>query len=523
MVFPPTVDYTSKDRASLQSRLVSLVDNAFPAWSERARANFGNILLAAVPWVGDVFTFYLDKFARESRWSLAQLRRSLLGLVKLIDYQVRGPGAATVDLTFTLDEAAVGSVTLLAGQRIRSKRITEPVAFQLLADLVLPAGDVTATASAENSQTQVQNFVSTELPLQKWALTVAPLVRIDSFEAANGTFTQVDNFLDSDSSERHFVLTTDDAERGTLQTGDGTNGVIPIGSVEITYTTGGGPEGNVEPGSLEVLDGPFTDEFGNPVQISVTHTDQASGGEPRQSNADIRLQAPRALRVLERAVAREDYEIVAEAVSGVARALHLTRNEDEGVAENAGILFVIPTGGGTPSTALLEAVEAEFEFDGSHPHFNTYQLRAQAPSYQLIDHSITAYKAEDVTPAQLKTAITEALAEFYSVEIAADRLIVIAPKAAAALNITAADGSSLIQNPLVNFGFYFKDADGNPSNEMAWSDVFNLVRDLDQVRKLDASTGLLLDGERADVAIGSFGFPQLGDVIIRDGDTGAVL
>lgn len=524
MVFPPTIDYTPKDRVSLTSRIVSLKDNAFAAWSEEARANFGNILLGAVPWVGDIFTFYLDKYARESRWTLAQLRRSLLGLVKLIDYTPRGPGAATADLDFTLAEEATGSVTLLAGQKIRSRRITESVVFQLLEDLVIPAGATTATATAEHSETHVQDFVSTELPLQKWELTIGPLIRIDSFVGANGTFTRVDNFLDSTSSDRHFVQTTDDRERGTLQTGDGTSGVIPLGNVQITYTTGGGAEGNVEPGSLEVLDGPFFDEFGNPVQISVTNVLEASGGEPRQSNADIRQQAPRQLRVLERAVAREDYEIVADDVPGVARSLHLTRNEDEGVAENAGILFVVPSGGGTASQALLDEVEGRFAIDGSHPSFNTYNLRVQSVVYQPIDHYVLAYRSEDVTTEQLKSAITAALDEFYSVEITADRLIAIAPKAAQKLNITAADGTSLIVNPLVNFGFYFKDADGNSTNELAWSDVFNLIRDLDEVRKLDASDGLLLDGLRSDVPIGTYRFPQRGDeLVIVDGDTGQVI
>ncbi len=82
------------------------------------------------------------------------------------------------------------------------------------------------------------------------------------------------------------------------------------------------------------------------------------------------------------------------------------------------------------------------------------------------------------------------------------------------------DGDELVANPLVDFGYYYKDGDGNPASELAWSDVFNVLRDLPEVRKLDAGDGLYLNGLREDVAIGVFKFPQLGTITVIDGDTG---
>ena len=62
----------------------------------------------------------------------------------------------------------------------------------------------------------------------------------------------------------------------------------------------------------------------------------------RQTVASAKLLAPESLRALTRSVAREDFEINARRLSGVARALMLTSNEDPTIAENTGILYVIP-------------------------------------------------------------------------------------------------------------------------------------------------------------------------------------
>src|SRR6185369_8044503 len=105
---------------------------------------------------------------------------------------------------------------------------------------------------------------------------------------------------------------------------------------------GGGEQGNVEANSLTKVDGGFTDANGNPVSLSVTNSDRASGGANRQTIAQIKALAPESIRVIERTVAREDFEINARKVAGVARALMLTSNELTGIGENSGALLVIP-------------------------------------------------------------------------------------------------------------------------------------------------------------------------------------
>jgi hypothetical protein len=79
-------------------------------------------------------------------------------------------------------------------------------------------------------------------------------------------------------------------------------------------------------------------------------------------------------------------------------------------------------------------------------------------------------------------------------------------------------------NQFVDFGFNIKDADGNPAGEVSWSDVFNVIRDTEGVRKLgDLHGDLKLSGFPADVRLAIKVFPVLGTVTLVNGDTGGVL
>ena len=68
------------------------------------------------------------------------------------------------------------------------------------------------------------------------------------------------------------------------------------------------------------------------------------------------------------------------------------------------------------------------------------------------------------------------------------------------------------------------DAEGNPVGEIAWSDLFNVIRDTPGVRKMgDARLDLTLNGLPADVRLNVREFPVLRTVTLVNGDTGELL
>lgn len=500
----PSLDYTDKDFDALLVRVRQLIAQAFPEWTDDTVADFGNLTVELFCFVGDVLGFYQDKQARESRWTSAQLRQNLLAFAKLVGYRPAGATAATAEELFTLAAAMPAAVTLPKGTKVSTLEVTAPIKYQLVEDLIILPGQTEATATVEQSEFQTDLFVSTSRAGQSFTLSKTPYLPGSlTISAANGIFVQADNFLQSSGTDRHFVVVVDQNDRARVDFGNGINGAIPIGGIAATYKTGGGLAGRVEAGTLRKLEGSFTDAFGNAATLTVTNPLRSEGGTDRQSNASIRALGPLSLRVSDRTVAREDYEIVAlKRPDLVARALMMTRNEDPAIPENAGYLFLVPPGAGTVPQTTVDAIAALFV---QYPYAPTFNLTIQGAAYLVVNVQARIYLARGAVGATVKAAVLASLAAHFEPMVS---------------DPTSEDFGA--PNSRINFGWHIQDADGNPDGEIALSDVQNAVRDTTGVRKLDPS-GFFLNGAHADLPIQNREFPKLGTVTLINADTGAVL
>ncbi len=499
---PDSVDYTAKDFDSLRARVISLLQSVFPDWTDFDVASFGNVLLEMYAFVGDVLTFYQDNLARESRLVTATQRKSVMALARMLGYRLHGAQAATAQVELQLARPPAAPVTFPANTLVRTQEVTEPIRFQLLAPVTLPAGanPPRVLALAEHSKTHTQLCDSRGLADLEVHLDFSPYLDGSArVTTPQGAFSEVDSFLDSSPQELHFVVSVDQNDRATLRFGNGVSGLPPSGPLTLTYKTGGGSAGNVDAERLVVIEGAFKDAHGNPVQVSVRNPAPASGGSDRQTVASAKLLAPESLRALTRSVAREDFEINARRLPGVARALMLTSNEDPSISENSGILYVIPKGGGMPTPALKNQVLRQVT--EVYPCTLTFQVSVQDPVYRPLSFDARLFLRQGSSAAEVRERIREHLAAYF--------------------RVSEPDGTP---NPRVDFGFNLKDAEGNPVGEVAWSDIFNVIRDTPGVRKMgSARLDLTLNGLPADVKLNVREFPVLASVTLRNGDTGELL
>jgi hypothetical protein len=501
-LLPVNIDYTDKDFDAIRSRLMALISSVFPDWSDFAVASFGNVLMEMYAFVGDVVTFYLDNQSRESRLITATQRKNVIALSRMLGYKMMGARAATAEVELHLARAPVADVVIPVGSIIRTQEVTEAVRFQLLNPVTIPAGSDPAMAMGivEHSKTHTQLYDSRGLSDLDIMLDHTPYLDGSAVvSAANGIYEERDNLLGSGPNDLHYTVLVDQNDRATVRFGNGTSGAPPTGTVRITYKTGGGLGGNVDAGRLVVIEGAYADIHGNPVQVSVVNTAPASGGADRQTIASAKLLVPESLRTMTRTVAREDFEINARRVSGIARALMLTSNEDASIPENSGILYVIPQGGGFPTQVLKNQVMTMVT--ETYPCTLTFQVSVQNPVYRKVDVEARIYLRQGHPLTTVRDRIKTNLETMF--------------------RMSQPDGTP---NPQVDFGFNIKDSQGNPVGEVAWSDVFNVVRDTDGVRKIgDRHGDLKLSGLPADVNLGIKEFPILGNVTLIDGDTGGYL
>lgn len=506
-ILPPQTDYTNKDFEALRLRIFDLIKSVFPTWTNDAVANFGNLLAEAHCFVGDVLGFYQDQQAREGRFAFTQMRKNMIALTKLIGYELPGATAASCDVTLSISnaDALVGIVTQVGSSNLTlgTNEITAPVKGEIQGSISI---DLSATGPFvyqwEHSTTQTPYIVaSAGNPDQNFTLPFGPF--LDSSDSVStptqGTFTRVDSFFNSGPTDTHYRIQVDQNNLATIIFGDGQNGVIPIGNTTCEYKTGGGVLGNVEAGSLVKLEGSFVDSVGTKAYIESTNGLDAEGGFPREEVNAARVNAPESIRVLNRTVAREDYEINAKRVDGVGRALMLTSNEQAGIMENHGQLYILPMTGGIPSQTMLDSVEEMCTV--TYPNTVTFQLEVLSAAYKEVNVEATVYLRNGQTPSEVKAAVEEALEDYFEPMMA--------------------DGTP---NPNVGFGYEYKDDEGNPAGEVPWSDIFNVVRDVSGIRKVGAgASDFLLNGLHDDVSISNWQFPSFGTLTLINGDTGTAI
>lgn len=493
-------DYTDQDFDSLRERLIVLTKGVFPEWTDFETASFGTTLLELYAFIGDLLMFTQNALARESRLATATQRRNVIALARMLGYRPSGAAAATAVVRLSMESPRQVPVTIPRGTVVRTREVASPVRFSLKADAIILPGETSVEALAENSEEHVRLVDASGTPSLSIALERTPyLDGSASVRSSAGDYTEAESFLSSGPGDRHFVVDVDQDDRATVRFGDGRCGEAPAGTLTVIYRTGGGAAGNVESDRLVVVEGTHRDAAGQCVRLSATNPLPASGGRDRQTVASIKAMAPLSLRTMARSVSREDFEINARRLPGVARALMLTSNEDGSIKENHGILFVVPDGGGVPTEDLLRRVLVQVT--ETYPCTLTFQVSVQKPVYRDVDIHARVFLSSGASAETVRASIHERLRNFF--------------------RVTLADGTP---NPNVDFGFNVKDSLGRSAGEIAWSDVFNVIRDTPGVRKVGANgDGLTLDGVRADVALQPREFPALGKVELIDGETEAPL
>ncbi|MER6573586.1 putative baseplate assembly protein [Streptomyces sp. NPDC001093] len=168
-----------------------------------------------------------------------------------------------------------------------------------------------------------------------------PVVEVSSADGWQ-RWSVVEHFGRSAPDDRHVRV---DATTGeftfppALREPDGTLrlcGAVPEKGARIRvsrYRTGGGPAGNVARGAISVL------RSSVPYVARVTNREAARGGVEGETVANAKLRAPDALRMQERAVTAEDYEIISrQAAPSVRRVRCLPAAEGAGAVR----VLVVP-------------------------------------------------------------------------------------------------------------------------------------------------------------------------------------
>ena len=171
---------------------------------------------------------------------------------------------------------------------------------------------------------------------------------------AGETWVQVSTLKDSGPSDAHYQVRIDQDGNAEIQFGDGRHGRrLPSGgnNIRVVFREGAGIAGNLPPGNLVKLLKPHS------LLDSVAQPIESSGGADRESNADLRENAPATLLTLDRASSLEDFSQLARGHASVWQARAFRLAPGLGQRERLEVV-VMAAGGGTPSAALKAELQA---------------------------------------------------------------------------------------------------------------------------------------------------------------------
>ncbi|MBV7266240.1 putative baseplate assembly protein [Erythrobacter ani] len=228
-------------------------------------------------------------------------------------------------------------------------------------------------------------------------------------------WTEVSDFFGSDEDSKHFVL---NRTTGEIRFGEGNRGRVPVANLAVPqaniianfYRHGGGQRGNVAAGGvstlMRTLPGIDAGAVSNPVA--------AEGGTDEETLDAAIERAPVVLKSRERAVAAEDFEMLAKQAGPVRRAhtmpLHHPDFEGINVPGVVTVLIVPDTPGPAPlpSEALMQTVCAHLD----SRRLLTTELFIIGPAYIGISLDLEVIAATDANAAELTLAVENAVSAY---------------------------------------------------------------------------------------------------------------
>jgi len=238
-----------------------------------------------------------------------------------------------------------------------------------------------------------------------------------SVEVDNIEWTEVDNFVNSQPTDRHYVIELGKNDKATVVFGSGAAGLIPpigVNNISIEYRYGAQDDGNVGPDTLKV------DKTGLTYVDSITNPRQASGwkeadGSSTESLERAKIEGPASIISGDVAIGTDDVETLTRSFADnlgskpYARALAI----EEGFGAKTIELVVVLQGGGLASAAQLEELAEYFNGD----KYSTPPKRQRIVANQevtVVNYTprvidVTAVVKTEATAQEIKNRLTQVL------------------------------------------------------------------------------------------------------------------
>jgi len=352
------IDYVTKDYEGFRQLMLDLIPQYAPEWTDTSQSDFGVVLIELLANGLDILSYYQDKNFNESFLATAKTRKAVINLCKMLGYELAHQTPAIHKIEFTKEESFLDDTIIIPKGTKIGTDATEgaQVVFELLeGDVILPAGVTTVTALATHGITVTDDILGTSdgNEFQTFKLTYPDVLK-DTLQVVtieNGrevAWERVGDFLSSAQEDRHYTISTNEANEMFVHFGNGLSGRIPTKNTVIKahYRVGGGTIGNV---GLNTINSFVDKEYAG---VTFKNTELYLRGEDVEDIEHAKLVAPGHFRNAGRAVTKLDFEDIVMEIEGVSKARCIeTFNENRDLH-----IYVVPTDFGALTAGLEKKI-----------------------------------------------------------------------------------------------------------------------------------------------------------------------
>lgn len=403
-------------KAKLVESLMGLKDSQGQKLiTDYSEGNILIIILSLFAAIAEVLHYYVDNMARETFLPTARRYDSVVKHGALVDYHARAAIAATVDVTLsrsitgnsigakltipqgTLFTDSSGNPWLSARDVTWYSNVTtckvpivqhEKYTASALNNMIIPTGDrvIINLGTLPNGKYYEQGSMSLQIGGETWVL--------------------VDTFAKSKPTDKHFMVSVDEALNPYIMFGDGTFGKKPSAGAKITnvvfYLTNG-TQGNVKSNTITSVPSVISSSI---TDATVSNAYDAGGGSNYENFTMLKEHIPLSVKTLGVAITKEDFESLAMLVDGVNKA-----KADYECGRKLTV-YISPDGGAVASSELINKV---YNLLSQRAPMTTWLKVKSAGKVQIILEMEVTGKKSYKTP-EIQTQILTALYNAYSPE-----------------------------------------------------------------------------------------------------------
>lgn len=411
--------YTSRDAQEIRKYLISLINTLTDDWSDFNESDIGVALIELMAGVADMQGFYLDRQALECYISSVKQRKNGAGLLKLINYNLHMTRSSTTTGRFTLYQNYDQSIIIPRYTQVSATLSNkEKVYYATAEDAVVLPGYTEVDIPLIQGEVHRSSVKIRDLRVdQKIKISTQDIAEDSLILTIDGLeWTQVPDVLIDDEPGAKFSVYEDKDCQAYIYFHNSYRDYLPDDDellADIKFLVSAGKSGQIREGLISKVE---SDIFYNGESISrfieVTNIEPSSGGADRETLDEARVQAPKTLSMLGKAIVLQDFEDMATEMQGVLKCKALDWSVDGGYVTEPYLiqLYIVPTDGYDLSTTQIDRIKSYF--DGKKVNYQKVEPM-QAKYIDLdLELVVDAYVNEankDYLKSKIISALQEAL------------------------------------------------------------------------------------------------------------------